>query len=474
MTVLACQESSNFMRMPSKSLTYKSYEDTLREMEAFLDGKTDNAQSTNEVYADITEPMNSSAIRLPDSEDADATENSSSFGDTASRSENVSGTSDAEVESEFRVDNGLASTLDSYGSVFPVRRKKLTTHWRSFIQPLMWRCKWTELKIKELDSQALKYTRELEANEQGKMSEQHQHTSDFSSKSFAYFNHSGKRKFMKRRKRKLVENVADISSYMSHHQLFSYLENKHFEYDAASAIGGDVNIDLCSKNDDFGTNDDLFKDGEDSFEAILQKIENAQSNVQRLRTRLETVMLKNGVKFSSSENLNLLAPYDAQTSAAQSPAFSAGNGESMSFGPIFVQENLDDLEFNTLLSDGSEIPDIIESTVGLHPATDVTLHQPQRLESGENQNIDYPHLQNKGIDQPIDEHPKLEKKDQSISSLGARPDLVTGHTLVQDKASLKSRLTSDVPYTLYRRKRGERKARPVGWNMRSSGDPDSS
>ncbi|XP_057547178.1 uncharacterized protein LOC130825786 isoform X2 [Amaranthus tricolor] len=473
MTVLACQESSNFMRMPSKSLTYKSYEDTLREMEAFLDGKTDNAQSTNEVYADITEPMNSSAIRLPDSEDADATENSSSFGDTASRSENVSGTSDAEVESEFRVDNGLASTLDSYGSVFPVRRKKLTTHWRSFIQPLMWRCKWTELKIKELDSQALKYTRELEANEQGKMSEQHQHTSDFSSKSFAYFNHSGKRKFMKRRKRKLVENVADISSYMSHHQLFSYLENKHFEYDAASAIGGDVNIDLCSKNDDFGTNDDLFKDGEDSFEAILQKIENAQSNVQRLRTRLETVMLKNGVKFSSSENLNLLAPYDAQTSAAQSPAFSAGNGESMSFGPIFVQENLDDLEFNTLLSDGSEIPDIIESTVGLHPATDVTLHQPQRLESGEN-NIDYPHLQNKGIDQPIDEHPKLEKKDQSISSLGARPDLVTGHTLVQDKASLKSRLTSDVPYTLYRRKRGERKARPVGWNMRSSGDPDSS
>ena len=90
------------------------------------------------------------------------------------------------------------------------------------------------------------------------------------------------------------------------------------------------------------------------------------------------------------------------------------------------------------------------------------------------QNIDYPHLQNKGIDQPIDEHPKLEKKDQSISSLGARPDLVTGHTLVQDKASLKSRLTSDVPYTLYRRKRGERKARPVGWNMRSSGDPDSS
>lgn len=98
-----------------------SYEDTLREMEAFLDGKLDNPQSTREVYADITEPMSSSAIRVPDTEDPDATENSSSFGDTASRSENVSGTSDAEVESEFRVDTGLASTLDSYGSVFPMR-----------------------------------------------------------------------------------------------------------------------------------------------------------------------------------------------------------------------------------------------------------------------------------------------------------------------------------------------------------------
>ena len=141
MTVLACQESSNFMRMPSKSLTYKSYEDTLREMEAFLDGKTDNAQSTNEVYADITEPMNSSAIRLPDSEDADATENSSSFGDTASRSENVSGTSDAEVESEFRVDNGLASTLDSYGSVFPVRLVMLSKDFSSIYLSLLFCCR---------------------------------------------------------------------------------------------------------------------------------------------------------------------------------------------------------------------------------------------------------------------------------------------------------------------------------------------
>lgn len=104
-----------------------------------------------------------------------------------------------------------------------IRKKKLTTDWRNFIRPLMWRCKWTELRIKELESQALKYSHELEANEQTKMLELHQYTSDFCSKSFPFFNHSKKRKPMKRRKRKRVENVTDISSYTSHHQIFSYL-----------------------------------------------------------------------------------------------------------------------------------------------------------------------------------------------------------------------------------------------------------
>ena len=104
-----------------------------------------------------------------------------------------------------------------------IRKKKLTCHWRNFIRPLMWRCKWTELRIKELELQALKYMREVEANDQTKSLESQHCTSDFCSKSFPFVNHSVKRKLMRRRKRKRVENVTDISSYMSHHQLFSYL-----------------------------------------------------------------------------------------------------------------------------------------------------------------------------------------------------------------------------------------------------------
>uniref|UniRef100_A0A803M5R5 Uncharacterized protein n=1 Tax=Chenopodium quinoa TaxID=63459 RepID=A0A803M5R5_CHEQI len=405
MSVLAREKSRGFVRMPSKSLRCMSYEDTLREMEAFLDGKLENPQtSRGEVYADITEPMNSNAaVRLPDSEDPDATENSSSFGDTTSRSDNVSGTSDAEVESEFRVDTGFADTLDSYTNVFPMRQEE--TH-----------------------------------------------------------------------EKKKTETCGE--------------ENKKSDQDGISAADDDVNLDVCPKNEEFSMDDDWLKDGEDSIEQILRQIETVQSKLQRLRTHFDTVMLKNGVKFSSSENLSLLAPYDAQTSAAQSPAFSAGDGDNLSIGGIEIPHDITDFEIGdldlpeSLVSDygvGTQIPDIIESTVGLLSAANVPIHQPQTLESGENI-LDDTHIQNRAmqdghmssgvIDKSIDEYNNLENKEQHISSLGAgnglAPDSGTVDAAIQEKTTLKSCLTSKI-----KRKRGERKAGPGGWSLRSAGEPDS-
>ncbi|KAK9698428.1 hypothetical protein RND81_08G103400 [Saponaria officinalis] len=137
-----------------------------------------------------TEPTTSNVDRVPEDENTDAAENSSSFGDTISRNEATSVGSDTEVESKFCADIDL---FGGFSFAFPIsiveislfhmyRRKELTTHWRNFIRPLMWRCKWTELKIRELESQALKYTRELEANDQPKTLEPQQDTSDFGSK----------------------------------------------------------------------------------------------------------------------------------------------------------------------------------------------------------------------------------------------------------------------------------------------------
>ena len=100
----------------------------------------------------------------------------------------------------------------------------MTSHWRSFIRPLMWRCKWTELRIKEIESQALKYARELSAYDQRKFSGIDQSTVEgCGSKSFPFSSQCYRKKAIKRRRRKRIEETTDITSYMSCHNLFSYL-----------------------------------------------------------------------------------------------------------------------------------------------------------------------------------------------------------------------------------------------------------
>lgn len=88
----------------------------------------------------------------------------------------------------------------------------------------MWRCKWTELRIKEIEHQALKYSNELAAYDQRKLSGIDPSTIEgFGSKSLPYSNQYYREKAIKRRKRKRVEDTTDIASYMSDHNLFSYL-----------------------------------------------------------------------------------------------------------------------------------------------------------------------------------------------------------------------------------------------------------
>lgn len=81
-----------------------------------------------------------------------------------------------------------------------------------------------ELRIKEIESQALKYSRELAVADQRKHSGFDQFTlEEFGSKSVPFSSQCRRKKAMKRRKRKRVEETTDIASYMSHHNVFSYL-----------------------------------------------------------------------------------------------------------------------------------------------------------------------------------------------------------------------------------------------------------
>lgn len=91
----------------------------------------------------------------------------------------------------------------------------------------MWRCKWAELKIKQLQSLAQKYDRELEEyNQRKKLEMDMSKVEHVGSKSLPFSGQSQRKKLMKRKKRKRVEDKVDVASYMSHHNLFSYNGSK--------------------------------------------------------------------------------------------------------------------------------------------------------------------------------------------------------------------------------------------------------
>lgn len=151
----------------------------------------------------------------------------------------------------------------------------------------------------------------------------------------------------------------------------------------------------ADSDDKFGINNDSvleFRDANNSLEQVLWKIELVHSRLHKLKGQMDQVMSKNAAKFSSSENLSLLAPCEAQTSSAPSPTFSAGNGE-LSVGVMCAStQHISECDIGDLMKPESAIssyeeailvPDIIESTVGLLTATDCSVPQPQIGDSTE-------------------------------------------------------------------------------------------
>ncbi|KAK4566380.1 hypothetical protein RGQ29_002579 [Quercus rubra] len=498
------------------------------ETQAILGNQSKATKFPEDLEVDIVGSTIKSDIGLTKSEDPDATDYSSSFADSASDIENCSGLSEGEVESQFFGDNGLGSSFDTFGNTLQLRKKKLTNHWRNFIRPLMWRCKWTELRIKEMELQALKYARELAAYDQRKQPGFDQFTFEgLGSKSLPFSSQCFKKKTIKRRKRKRVEDTTDLTSYMSKHHLFSYLELKKSDPDGISVaddFGNPVITDQNDPcNDKFGISNDWsffeFRDGDNFLEQVLWKIELVHSRVHKLKSQIDVVMSKNAARFSSSENLSLLAPGDAQTSSAYSPTFSAGNGDAISVGPIYSPtKHISEYDHGDLVMPESAIssykeaihvPDIIESTAGLLSAADVTLHQPQTGDSCEDI-VDSVLVHNEAAEaerhslkmignQATEMHqepeigeqestnlplipksepltvPLIPKSEPLIVPLIPKSEPLTVEKSVgpQEQSTLKTCLASDVNFPKNKRKRGERKAGSVGWSKRSSGEPDS-
>lgn len=483
-----------------KGLRCIKSEEAIVEMEVLSDEQTKGLELEEDIAVNVNEFTRSSDIRVPEVEDTDATEYSSSFADTISGNENCSGLSDAEVESQFYGDNGFASAFDDFNTMFPMRKKKLTSHWRSFIHPLMWRCKWTELRIKEFVSQAVKCDREISALDQRKQMGLDQFAVEgFGSRSLPYTFQGHRKKVMKRRKRKRVEDTIDPKSYMSNHRLFSYIGNKRSDPDGTSIADDLCNSGLADQtttsHGEFGINSDwsFLEDKDNSLEQIFWKIEIVHSRVHKLKAQLDLVMSKTAGKFSSSENLSHLVPCDVQTSSVRSPTFSACNGDTMLmrglYDPIhqISEYDLGDLVLPesavSSFGEAIDIPDIIESTVGLLSSADVTQHYSQIGDSCEDI-LDNILIHNQVAEAETHtlinsntqhEPEKIGEEESTINPVlpTLEPDNLPKNANSQEHATPKPHLASDFHFPKNKRKRGERKAGMGNWSRQCPGEPDS-
>ncbi|XP_011623187.1 uncharacterized protein LOC18433789 isoform X2 [Amborella trichopoda] len=267
----------------------------------------------------------------------ETTECSSSFGDTLSSLDDDCKriVSDQEVESQFHGENGFANVIDDFNGGLRLRKKKLTAEWKKYRNPIMWRCHWLELRIKELQSQASKYDRLLLEIKRRKPLTFGQLAQDSSSARFLPFSAPNPRLPVKKRKRrKNVEDTIDMQSYMALHPLFSYYEKRRKPEADAVSVDDDYNsvpvLNEEQKNirvDDFGASHAWVASEmgsmETSPEQLLWSLEGLQSRILKLKGQLNKVKLKNADKFSSVEN-----SIDRQASAAQSPQVSPVNGDS--------------------------------------------------------------------------------------------------------------------------------------------------
>ncbi|KAK1413635.1 hypothetical protein QVD17_35411 [Tagetes erecta] len=418
--------------------------------------------------AELTEPPPPPPLLLPTTRpapDVDETDYSSSFADSTSTNndDNSATVSDAEVDSQLCNDvTGFVSPFDDFGTVLRVRKKRVTSHWRSFIRPLMWRCKWAELKIKQFESQALEYTNKIASRNLTKhLASKHSLPEGFSSRSMPYAKRR-QRKLMKRRKRARIEETTDADLYMSQHVLFSYNESKKSDQDEASVLDDFDDPEQNTTNQEvlglsMHNHLSFFEDEDNEMEQILHKIEITHSRVHKLKSQLDLVISEHSQTFPFSENLNNIGPSEEQTQAVHSPTYS--NSE-FDMGGLEMYEH-----------EGFHIPDIIESTVGTLSSIDVTQHQPQFGDSCE-----------KILDNMLvhDETPESEKlvlrnNQHQITVKQEEDSAMESDTATKDanqeQSSLKPFSEFQIPKN--KRKRGERKAGTSKWNLQLPGEPDS-
>ncbi|KAL5203365.1 hypothetical protein ABZP36_014317 [Zizania latifolia] len=297
-------------------------------MEVSASFKMEDANGVVDWDVDIVGPDGGAACRqLVKTEDHDATECSSSFGVTLSGSEDdtrPSEISDIEVDSPFcrYPSNGDAAALmdaavsDNMDRL--LKKKRVTDHWRKYISPLMWRCQWLELRMKDLQSQVSRYDTELAVLKHEKELQTKMIELDCSSSRSVPFSSQCCRRTMKRRKRKRSEEKMNVSSYISNHTVFSYYDKMEAE---AHSIDDDENT---ADNSTPANNDtDLLlgiKRDDATIKQIVLSIQSVQDKVLSLRSSLNKAMAKTSKGATLKVNTHI--------NSAQSSSCSLGKGKA--------------------------------------------------------------------------------------------------------------------------------------------------
>lgn len=415
------------------------------------------------------EPQGSEDSKVAPTEDPNATDYSTSFDDSLSGTESCAGMSDDEVESsQFYGSDSFP--FDGFNSMMlPTRKKKLSCQWRNYIRPLTWRCKWAQLKMMQFRSQASKYEREIARHE--KRMQQ-----NLTSRS------RGERPIKRSKRKRVEDDPADVASFLSQHNLFSYVENKKAEQDGSSVIEEFGNPVIAERNsvgrEGYAIQDEIsFHENNDNTDFIgemLQNIEETHSRVQRLKSRLITVLEENCMNFSSSEDMSLLIP-----SATQSPNLSTCNGDTSSLG-AFLNEIGDFVVPHNMGENFGVpflVPDIIESTASLLSSIDVTMLHPEIGDSCE-AIMDNVQLQDEAAEREriasenINKQSLVKKeavvtvKEESnkLAPISASENGPVSETVTpNEQSNLASGL--GLGFNFLKRKRGERKAGSGGWHL---------
>ncbi|XP_023738769.1 uncharacterized protein LOC111886756 [Lactuca sativa] len=399
----------------------------------------------------------------------DDTATSSSFDDTFS---------DLEIH-EHEDDNEVMSELHGDAALMP-RKKRVTSDWRKFIRPIMWRCKWLELQIQKFQSQAMKYDKELEKDYQRKQLKYKNFESEGQcAKSMPCIHDSHREKPLKRKKRKHEE--VDAKLYMSQHTVFSYFATKKSTDKGVVTMDEDQTNSVAAtsteKNvvNEFRVPDELlsldFRD-DYSLEQILWKIEVAETRVGDMATKLESIMTENAGRFPSMEEINLHEANNVLQS--KFPKSKGGQSAVASFASQLMKFNTDDdvdddddmvkLEND---GEGSCLQDVNK------PMEEPLVDARKRSTDGiliYNRRAKKPQMDSGGV--KIHPMEKLESAKEEISKKTDTPLVSENSSSQNEEPALKIRSVSKLSAPKNKKKRASRARRKSGsslWTRRNTG-----